>query len=258
MNDAKNFTLEKAKVDIMGRQATAAEKNAQTGADELQAKITAGLFGAQAEQARGAAASSRAHAVVYSNMAALAKSNAEAGKVMKPYIEEFAKLSPEDQAGAKGQSVLLEAATAAAKKTGDVTAIITALRKPDSSEVSTEERKEAYQDLREAGTDPDAIRAVKSKWSNVFGPSALDKAIAADKNTGNKDGGKKTAIPSVLDYPTSEQSKKVMSDELADLKMRQQLVGGSPESKAKIALRIQEIEQTLKGAPPKNKLIQTN
>jgi hypothetical protein len=175
---------------------------------------------------------------------------------MKPFLEEFAKLSPEDKKGEKGEAILLEMATAAARKTNDVTGILNALRKPNNSEVSTEERREAYQDLREAGTDPEAIKAVKRKWSNVFGPTALDRAIAGNnQNTGDT----RTAIPpSVLDYPTSDQSKKALTAELADLKMRQNLVGGSAEAKAKGALRIREIEQTLKNAPPKNKLIKTD
>ena len=261
MNDAKAFTLEKAKVDIMGRQAASAEKSAETNAAELKAKIDAGLFGAQAEQAKGAAASSRAHANVYNNMAALSKSNAEAGKVMKPYIEEFAKLSPEDQAGAKGQSVLLEAATAAAKKTGDVTAIINALRKPDRSAVSVEERTAAYKELGEAGTNPEAVEAVKAKWSNVFGEDPLvtefkEKSKNKDKNIGDK----KTAIPITLPPtpPSAKQTEKALRDEWADLKARQKLVGASPEAKAKSALRIQEIEQTLNGVKPSNKLIKTD
>jgi hypothetical protein len=195
MNDAKNFTLEKAKVAIQDRQAAATEKSAQTNADELKAKMDAGLFGAQAEQAKGAAASSRAHANVYNNMAALAKTNAEAGKVMKPYIEEFAKLSPEDQAGAKGQSVLLEAATAAAKKTGDVTAILNALKKPDRSAVTPEERTAAYKELSEAGTNPEAVEAVKAKWANVFGEdpmvTAFKKAQGGNKTEGTTEKTKK-------------------------------------------------------------------
>jgi hypothetical protein len=262
MNDAKNFVLEKAKVDIMGRQAASAEKSAETSAAELKAKIDAGLFSAQADQAKGAAASSRAHANVYNNMAALAKTNAEAGKVMKPYIEEFAKLSPEDQAGAKGQSVLLEAATAAAKKTGDVTAIINALKKPDRSAVSAEERKEAYQDLREAGTNPEAVEAVKAKWANVFGEDPLVTAFkeAKGKDKSKDTGDKKTAIPITLPPapPSAKQTEKALRDEWADLKARQKLVGASPEAKAKSALRIQEIEQTLNGVKPSNKLIKTD
>jgi hypothetical protein len=263
MNEAKTLLNEKSKIAIMSRQADASEvsaaataKNAQTSADELQAKIKSGLFPAQANQANSAAAASRAHAGVYDNMVAVSKKNAAVGEAMKPYVREFEALTPEQQAGPEGQAVLLKAATAAANKTGDLTGLINALRKPNSSEVSAEERREAYQDLREAGTDPEAIKAVKRKWSNVFGPTALDRAIAGNnQNTGDT----KTAIPpSVLDYPTSEQSKKALTAELADLKMRQNLVGGSAEAKAKGALRIREIEQTLKGAPSKNKLIKTD
>lgn len=270
MNDAKNFVLEKAKVDIMGRQAdssaisaAATAKNAQTGADELKAKMDAGLFGAQAEQARGAAASSRAHAGVYNNMVSLSKKNAEAGEAMKPYVKKFEALTPEQQAGPEGQALLLEAATAAARKSGDITGILNALKKPDRGSVSSEERTAAYRDLENAGTNPDMIAAVKEKWPNVFGEdplvTAFKEAKGKDKGTGTGD--KKTAIPITLPPapPSAKQTEKALRDEWADLKARQKLVGASPEAKAKSALRIQEIEETLKsGAPPKNKLIKTD
>lgn len=205
MNDAKNFTLEKAKVAIQDRQASATEKNAQTGADELKAKMDAGLFGAQAEQAKGAASASRANANVHNNMAALAKTNAEAGKVMKPYLEEFAKLSPEDQAGTKGQSVLLEAATAAAKKTGDVTAILNALKKPDRSAVTPEERTAAYKELSEAGTNPETVEAVKAKWSNVFGEDPMVTAFKKAQG-GNKTEGTAEKTKKAIDVQTEKKT----------------------------------------------------
>jgi hypothetical protein len=171
MNDAKNFVLEKAKVDIMGRQAAATEKSAQTNADELKAKMDAGLFGAQAEQAKGAAASSRAHANVYNNAAALAKSNAEAGKVMKPFLEEFAKLSPEDKRSEKGEAILLDMATAAARKTGDVTGIINALTKgktaADKDSKLIEELGKKYAEEIQAARTSEEITAVKKKYGGL-------------------------------------------------------------------------------------------
>ena len=272
MNEAQTLLYEKAKIAIQERQAGAAEKNAQTSADELKAKMDAGLFGAQTKQAVGAANASNAHAALYSNMAALSKSNAEAGKVMKPYIDEFAKLSPEDQAGAKGQSVLLEAATAAAKKTGDVTGILNALKKPDRAAVTAEERTAAYQDLREAGSNPDAIAAVKEKWPNVFGEDPMLTLYKnAQGNTNKAKGGDnktKSAIPtkttsgshspSDIYKQPPKQDEKALRAEWVDLSQRQKLVGGSPEAKAKGALRMLEIEQTLNGAPQSNKFIKTN
>jgi len=166
------------------KQATA-ERGVDIQSQELAAKLKVDLFGAQASQARGSAAASNAHAVLYSNMASLSKSNAAAGEIIKPYLESYSKLTPAQQAGEEGQAVLLQAATAAAKKTGDITGIINALKKPDRAAVTAEERTAAYKELGEAGTDPAAIQAVKAKWPGVFGPTATDKAIAAaaaDKN----------------------------------------------------------------------------
>lgn len=160
------------------KQATA-ERGVAVQENELAAKLKVDLFGAQADQAKGAASASRAHAVLYNNMASLSKANAAAGEIIKPYLEKYSSLTPAQQAGEEGQAVLLQAATAAAKKTGDITGIINALKKPDRSAVTAEERAAAYKELSEAGTNPDAIKAVKAKWPDVFGPSALDKAIAA-------------------------------------------------------------------------------
>ena len=53
------------------------------------------------------------------------------------------------------------------------------MQKPNRSVVSAEHEKAAYTDLQNAGTDAAAIKAVKAKWPEVFGPSALDKAIEA-------------------------------------------------------------------------------
>lgn len=120
--------------------AGAAAANAKTHADQLAEQIKAGLFGAQADQAKGAAIASRAaanasnaHASVYNGMAQLARDNAAAGAVMKDYLTKFSALSPEDQNGPRGQALLTEAAVAAAKKTGDVTGVISAIKKPDRS-----------------------------------------------------------------------------------------------------------------------------
>ena len=171
---------------LEARKQATAERGVDIQGQELAAKLKVDLFGAQAEQAKGAASASKAHAMLYSNMATLAKSNAAAGEIIKPYLEKYSALTPAQQAGEEGQAVLLQAATAAAKKTGDITGIINALKKPDRAAVTAEERTAAYKELGEAGTDPAAVKAVKAKWPDVFGPSALDKAIAAktekDKN----------------------------------------------------------------------------
>ena len=171
---------------LEARKQATAERGVDLQGQELAAKLKVDLFGAQAKQALGAANASNAHAGVYSNMMKLAKDNAEAGAAMKPFIDQFSALTPEQQQGTQGMALLTQAAAAAAKKTGDVNGIINALKKPDRSAVTAEERTAAYKELGEAGTDPAAVKAVKAKWPDVFGPSALDKAIAArtekDKN----------------------------------------------------------------------------
>lgn len=138
---------------------------------ELDAKIP--LYKAQAGLAS-------AHAGVYTNMLETAKSNKEAGKAMEPYLKEFAELTPEDQAGSKGQAILLKGATAGAQKSKDLSSLVTALRKPDRSTVSAEREKSAYTEWQGA-TTPDQQRAVQAKYPDVqlMAPTALDKAIAA-------------------------------------------------------------------------------
>lgn len=136
---------------------------------ELDAKIP--LYKAQA----GLAA---AHTGVYNNMLEAAKTNKAAGEAMKPYLDEFAALSEEDQLGQKGQAVLLKGATAGASKSKDLAGVVTMLRKPDRAAVSAEQEKAAYAAYNEA-TTPEQIKAVKAKYPDVFGKSALDKAIEA-------------------------------------------------------------------------------
>ena len=83
--------------------------------EELAAKKP--LYAAQANQAN-------AHASVYSNMLQTAKESKEAGKAMQPFLDEFAQMTPEDQAGSKGQAVLLKGATAGAQKSKDLAGIV--------------------------------------------------------------------------------------------------------------------------------------
>jgi hypothetical protein len=192
MNEAQTLVNEKAKVNIMGRQADTAEKNAQTGADELKAKMDAGLFGAQAAQARGAANASNAHAALYGNMAALSKSNAEAGAVMKPYMDKFSKLTPEQQNGDEGRAVLVEAATAAAKKTGDVTGILNALTKDkvaDRKASDAADWQDIEKQLYKDQTPPAQIAAARNQFyaDRGYAPPAAVAALQVGRtNKGEK------------------------------------------------------------------------
>lgn len=170
---------------LEARKQATAERGVDLQSQELSAKLKADLFGAQASQARGAAAASTAHAAVYGNMLKLAKDNVEAGAAMKPFIEEFKTLTPEEQAGTKGQSLLTQAATAAARKTGDITGIINSLKKPDAdTKITVNPDGTVTQGGALYVPDPNKPGAYKP--ATGIGPSSLDKAIAAkiaaDKN----------------------------------------------------------------------------
>lgn len=165
---------------------------------ELAEKVKVGLFKAQANQANAAASASSAHASVYQNMLRLANDNRAAGEAMKPFIDDFKNLTPEDQAGAKGQSILLQAATAAARKTNDVTGIISALKKPDADTKIT---------VNPDGTVikggmlyvPDPAKPGEYKPAGGLGQSSLDIAIAQKLKGGSS--GSTAAAPEVPNRP---------------------------------------------------------
>jgi hypothetical protein len=194
--------------------ADAAASNAATSSRELEQKISAGLFGAQAGLAKAQAGQATAHAALYNNMVTMAKEKTAAGEALKPFIEDFAKLTPEEQQGSKGQQILTEGALAAAKKSGDVTGLIAQLKKPDRSVVSAEMEKSAMEEYRGA-TTPAQIAAVKLKYPGVFGPSALDTAIAA-RAKGN-------AAP-VAAAPVAAPAQAIPTGDRAELKSQASLI----------------------------------
>ncbi len=202
----KEQFLKERQVGAQEVSAQASAKQAATGAAELQAKIDAQLFKAQAGQANAAANQANAHAQLYSNMVRLGNENREAQAAMKPHLEEFANLTPEEQAGPKGQKILLEAATQAARKTGDVTGIINTLKKANNAEASPEERKAAFDELKEART-PKEIEFVKSKYPNVFGEDPLLKAFR-DKSGGKTTPPTATPTSSVTIFAPDEQRRR--------------------------------------------------
>lgn len=186
---AETHALDERKTAATESSAASTAKSVATQASELEQKIKSGLFGAevalknaQTKSALASANQANAHAGVYNNMVALAKENKEAGVAVKDALAKYEALSDAEKAGEKGQAILTAGALAAAKKTGDITGILNVLKKPDKSqapEVSAEAYKNAYQDLREAGNDAEAIKAVKKKWPMVFGETKLDKAMGA-------------------------------------------------------------------------------
>lgn len=165
--ESEELGLRKTEVGLKGREVVVKEK----------------LLPSEIAKNNAAANQANAHAGVYNNLLDTAKTNKAAGEAMKPFLDEFAALTAEEQTGSKGQAVLLKAATAGAQKSKDLAGIVATLRKPDRGVVSAEQEKAAYADLQSA-TTPEQIRAVKAKWPDVFGPSALDKAIAAREKSG--------------------------------------------------------------------------
>lgn len=143
--------------------AQAAATNAATNVKHLDAQIKANLFGAQANQANAAANASNAHAAVYKNMVDLAKTNKEAADAMKPFLKEYGEMSAEDQLGSKGQAKLVEAATAAAKKTGDITGIINQLKKPDKSGIEAQWNP-LETELVKQGAKPEEIEMQRTQF----------------------------------------------------------------------------------------------
>ena len=159
--DSAELGLKQEEVGLKGREVGLKEK----------------LLPSEIAKNMGAANQANMHASVYSNMLQTAKDSKEAGKAMQPFLDEFAQMTPEDQNGPKGQAVLLKGATAGAQKSKDLAGIVSMLRKPDRGAVSAEQEKAAYVAYNEA-TTPEQIKAVKAKYPDVFGPSALDRAIA--------------------------------------------------------------------------------
>jgi len=124
-----------------------AERGVAVHEKDLAEKIKVGLFSAQAAQAKGAANASNAHASLYQNMVKVANSSMEGAEVMKPFLKEFSELDEKDQAGDKGRALLIQGATAAAKKSGDITGIINALKKPDRMAISHADLNKTVENL---------------------------------------------------------------------------------------------------------------
>ena len=178
--------------------AGAAVTSAATHAKELDEKIKAGLFGAQANLAKAQAGQAGAHAALYNNMVRLGNESRAVQEAMKPALEAFAKLTPEEQQGARGQQILTDAAVAAARKTGDVTSVINALKKPDRSVVSAERERGAYAALNKAleSGDQKLVEQAKAQYPDVFGEDPLVKAFREKQGAGAAATGKKsTALP---------------------------------------------------------------
>lgn len=190
---AREESIKKQQADAGTTSAQAAATNAATNASELAQKIKAGLFGAEATlkgaQATSALASANqanAHAGVYNNMVKLANENREAGVAVKDAIAKYDAL-PDAEKSTKGPQILIDGAVAAAKKTGDITGILNALKKPDKSGVNAEwapiEAK-----LIEQETDSKVIDTQRAKFMarRGYAPGALTATVERGINPETK------------------------------------------------------------------------
>lgn len=168
-------------------------------------KIKEDLLPSEIAKNKAAAAQANAHAGVYNNLLDTAKTNKAAGEAMKPFLDEFAQMTPEEQAGSKGQAVLLKGATAGAQKSKDLAGIVSMLRKPDRTAVSPERDKAAHAALNTAieTNDQKRIDFVKSQYPDVFGEDPVVKQVRealeakqkaeADKKAGSSGASNKPA-----------------------------------------------------------------
>jgi len=156
---------------------TSANASAQNAA--TQASVAPSIISQNTAQA----AMYNAHAGVYNQTLKVAETNKEARDAMQPFLDDIAKLpDPNGKDRAEFDRLSMKAMAAGATKSADIKGLFESAKRADKSnapEVDPEAKKAAYKELSEVGTDPKAIAAVKAKWSMVFGPTELDKAIAA-------------------------------------------------------------------------------
>jgi hypothetical protein len=174
--DTQTSNAESQRMSAMASQ-TSANASAQNAA--TQASIASSTIA----QNNAQAAMYNAHAGVYNQTLKVAETNKEAREAMQPFLDDIAKLTdPNGKDRAEFDRLSMKAMAAGATKSADIKGLFESAKRADKSnapEVDPEAKKAAYKELSEVGTDPKAIAAVKAKWSMVFGPTELDKAIAA-------------------------------------------------------------------------------
>ena len=154
--------------------AAAATSNAATNAGELAEKIKAGLYPAQAQRDKDTGAAAKQNArntadhYAYLKKQAEEKSNLEKearAEVVK-ITDAFAKLSPAEKEGQKGQDLMIQGAMAIARKTGDITGVLNAMKRPDKNII----------------TDPSKfVELFGTMPSQLFKDSDSDQAIPINK-----------------------------------------------------------------------------
>lgn len=190
-NPGELQTYLKDRSTMRTQEATAAAATSNAQANMISARASAQNASTQAQLAvshaalyNAQAAMSSAHADLFRQSIKTAENNTQAKEAMQPYLDKIAEIKDplSDEGRREVEKLTLQAVTAGAKHSSDMVKLLGELKKPDKShslEVDPEAKKAAYKELSEVGTDPKAIAAVKAKWSNVFGPTATDKAIAA-------------------------------------------------------------------------------
>jgi hypothetical protein len=103
-----------------------------------------------------------AHAAVYNNMVKLGNENREAGVAVKDALAKYEALSDADKA-TKGPQILIDGAVAAAKKTGDITGILNALKKPDKASIDSQWNP-LEAELVKQGAKPEEIEMQRTQF----------------------------------------------------------------------------------------------
>ena len=119
--------------------ASASATTAKASADKVAAELKAGIPEAHASLYRAQAGSASAMADHYRGLTKLANENAALNKSTREEVQaalaEYEKLTPAQQAGEEGVAALAKASMIYAKKSGDITGLINAIKKPDGSDI---------------------------------------------------------------------------------------------------------------------------
>ena len=118
--------------------AAASQTTANASASKVAAELKAGIPEAHASLYRAQAGSATAMAAHHNTLSKLANESAALNKdtreEVKAALADFEKLTPEQQKGPEGVAALAKASMVYAKKSGDITGLINAIKRPDGTE----------------------------------------------------------------------------------------------------------------------------
>lgn len=176
---AKAQGVQESELAIKGRTADTAAAAVDITSKEFKAKMDSGYYSAQAKALVAAANKDNAQSGLYGTMASAAKQNADAGKVMQPFLDQYEKMTPEQKASPAGQALLSDAMLAGAKKSGDVAKLLELNRKPDKSNADAAAWSTVESKLIEQGAKPAEIDAQQSAFMarRGYAPSGAVAAI---------------------------------------------------------------------------------